>query len=61
MFQLAGYKVEIMPTPDVPSFQLGKEFGSNGRCNLTYFMAKNMNGRARLRKVPVRRSSIEQD
>jgi predicted nucleotide-binding protein (sugar kinase/HSP70/actin superfamily) len=36
-FQSAGYKVEILPTPDVASFQIGKEFGNNGQCNPTYF------------------------
>src|SRR5262249_29616428 len=29
-FQSAGYKVELLPTPDVAGFQLGKEFGNNG-------------------------------
>ena len=42
VFQSAGYKVEIMPTPDVPSFQLGKEFGNNGQCNPTYFMVGHL-------------------
>jgi len=37
VFQSAGYKVEIMPTPDVAGFQLGKEYGNNGQCNPTYF------------------------
>jgi predicted nucleotide-binding protein (sugar kinase/HSP70/actin superfamily) len=37
VFQSAGYKVEILPTPDVASFQLGKEYGNNGQCNPTYF------------------------
>jgi predicted nucleotide-binding protein (sugar kinase/HSP70/actin superfamily) len=36
-FQTAGYKVEILPTPDVAGFQLGKEYGNNGQCNPTYF------------------------
>ena len=36
-FQSAGYKVEVLPTPDVASFQLGKEYGNNGQCNPTYF------------------------
>ena len=36
-FQSAGYKVEVLPTPDVASFQIGKEFGNNGQCNPTYF------------------------
>jgi hypothetical protein len=42
VFQSAGYKVESMPTPDVPSFQLGKEFGNNGQCNPTYFMVGHL-------------------
>src|SRR5918992_5824318 len=42
VFQSAGYNVEIMPTPDVPSFQLGKEFGNNGQCNPTYFMVGHL-------------------
>ena len=37
MFQSAGYSVEVLPTPDVASFQLGKEYGNNGQCNPTYF------------------------
>jgi len=37
VFQSAGYKVDVLPTPDVASFQLGKEFGNNGQCNPTYF------------------------
>lgn len=37
VFQSAGYKVEILPTPDVAGFQLGKEYGNNGQCNPTYF------------------------
>jgi predicted nucleotide-binding protein (sugar kinase/HSP70/actin superfamily) len=36
-FQSAGYKIEVLPTPDVASFQLGKEYGNNGQCNPTYF------------------------
>lgn len=42
VFQSAGYNVEIMPVPDVPSFQLGKEFGNNGQCNPTYFMVGHL-------------------
>src|SRR5438093_4097087 len=41
-FQSAGYKVEIMPVPDVAGFQLGKEFGNNGQCNPTYFMVGHL-------------------
>jgi predicted nucleotide-binding protein (sugar kinase/HSP70/actin superfamily) len=41
-FQSAGYKVELLPTPDVVGFQLGKEFGNNGQCNPTYFMVGHL-------------------
>src|SRR4029078_11980182 len=42
LFQSAGYKVELLPTPDVAGFQLGKEFGNNGQCNPTYFMVGHL-------------------
>jgi len=42
VFQSAGYKVELMPTPDVAGFQLRKEFGNNGQCNPTYFMVGHL-------------------
>jgi predicted nucleotide-binding protein (sugar kinase/HSP70/actin superfamily) len=42
VFQSAGYNVEIMPTPDVAGFQLGKEYGNNGQCNPTYFMVGHL-------------------
>src|SRR5215813_8835166 len=41
-FESAGYKVELLPTPDVAGFQLGKEFGNNGQCNPTYFMVGHL-------------------
>jgi predicted nucleotide-binding protein (sugar kinase/HSP70/actin superfamily) len=41
-FQSVGYKVELLPTPDVAGFQLGKEFGNNGQCNPTYFMVGHL-------------------
>jgi predicted nucleotide-binding protein (sugar kinase/HSP70/actin superfamily) len=37
VFEADGYKVEVLPTPDVAAFQIGKEFGNNGQCNPTYF------------------------
>lgn len=37
-----GYKCEILPTPDVRAFQIGKEFGNNGQCNPTYFTVGNL-------------------
>ncbi len=42
VFESAGYKVALMPTPDVAGFQLGKEFGNNGQCNPTYFMVGHL-------------------
>ncbi len=41
-FASAGYRVELLPTPDVAGFQLGKEFGNNGQCNPTYFMTGHL-------------------
>ncbi|HYY69618.1 MAG TPA: hypothetical protein VE734_07790 [Terriglobales bacterium] len=37
-----GYKCEVVPTPDVRAFQLGKEYGNNGQCNPTYFTVGNL-------------------
>ena len=37
-----GYKTSAIPTPDVESFQLGKEYGNNGQCNPTYFTVGNL-------------------
>jgi predicted nucleotide-binding protein (sugar kinase/HSP70/actin superfamily) len=37
-----GYKTEVVPTPDVKAFQLGKEYGNNGQCNPTYFTVGNL-------------------
>jgi predicted nucleotide-binding protein (sugar kinase/HSP70/actin superfamily) len=37
VFEGCGYRCEMLPVPDVPAFQIGKEFGNNGQCNPTYF------------------------
>jgi predicted nucleotide-binding protein (sugar kinase/HSP70/actin superfamily) len=37
-----GYKCEVVPTPNVAAFQLGKEYGNNGQCNPTYFTVGNI-------------------
>jgi predicted nucleotide-binding protein (sugar kinase/HSP70/actin superfamily) len=37
-----GYHCEVVPTPDVKAFQLGKEYGNNGQCNPTYFTVGNL-------------------
>jgi predicted nucleotide-binding protein (sugar kinase/HSP70/actin superfamily) len=42
VFQGCGYRCEKLPVPDVPAFQLGKEFGNNGQCNPTYFTVGNL-------------------
>jgi predicted nucleotide-binding protein (sugar kinase/HSP70/actin superfamily) len=42
VFQGSGYKCEPIPTPDVPAFQAGKEYGNNGQCNPTYFTVGNL-------------------
>jgi predicted nucleotide-binding protein (sugar kinase/HSP70/actin superfamily) len=42
VFKGCGYKCEIIPTPDVAAFQLGKEYGNNGQCNPTYFTVGNL-------------------
>src|SRR4029453_15915963 len=41
-FESAGYKVALLPAPDVAGFQLGKEFGNNGQFNPTYFMTGHL-------------------
>lgn len=42
VFQGNGYKCEMLPCPDVPAFQIGKEYGNNGQCNPTYFTVGNL-------------------
>ena len=42
VFEGNGYKCEIIPTPNVAAFQLGKEYGNNGQCNPTYFTVGNL-------------------
>jgi len=37
-----GYRCDVVPTPDVKAFQLGKEYGNNGQCNPTYFTVGNL-------------------
>jgi predicted nucleotide-binding protein (sugar kinase/HSP70/actin superfamily) len=37
-----GYKCDVVATPDVKAFQLGKEYGNNGQCNPTYFTVGNL-------------------
>src|SRR5438874_5460618 len=42
VFQGNDYKCEMVPTPNVAAFQLGKEYGNNGQCNPTYFTVGNL-------------------
>src|SRR6201984_595015 len=42
VFQGCGYPCEKLPVPDLPAFQIGKEFGNNGQCNPTYFTVGNL-------------------
>ena len=37
-----GYRCEVLPTPDVSAFQLGKEYGNKGQCNPAYFLVGNL-------------------
>jgi len=42
VFEACGYKCDVLPTPNVSAFQLGKEYGNNGQCNPTYFTVGNL-------------------
>src|SRR5256712_13786080 len=42
VFQGCGYRCEKLPLPNVPAFQIGKEYGNNGQCNPTYFTVGNL-------------------
>jgi predicted nucleotide-binding protein (sugar kinase/HSP70/actin superfamily) len=42
VFHGAGYKCEMLPTPDVAAYQTGRQFGNNGQCNPAYFTAGNL-------------------
>ncbi len=37
-----GYRIEVLPCPDVAALHLGKEFGNRGQCNPTYFTVGNL-------------------
>ncbi len=34
----AGYRADVLPVPDLTSFQVGRHYGNNGQCNPAYFM-----------------------
>src|ERR1700692_17657 len=42
VFHGNNYKCEMVPTPNVAAFQIGKEYGNNGQCNPTYFTVGNL-------------------
>jgi len=42
VFEGNNYRCEMVPTPNVAAFQLGKEYGNNGQCNPTYFTVGNL-------------------
>lgn len=33
----SGHRCDILPTPDVRAYQLGKDYGNNAQCNPSYF------------------------
>lgn len=37
-----GYRCEALPTPDLKSFETGKEYQNNGYCNPAYFTVGNL-------------------
>ena len=41
-FRRYGYKSLRLDTPDIQALQVGKEFGSRGQCNPTYFTTGNL-------------------
>ncbi len=42
VFQNCGYRCDILPSPTVAAFQVGKEYGNNGQCNPAYFTIGNL-------------------
>ena len=42
MFRGSGYRCQMLPTPNVAAFTIGKEYGNNGQCNPTYFTIGNL-------------------
>ncbi len=42
VFQGSGYHCDILPTPDVNAFHIGKEYCNNGQCNPAYFTAGSL-------------------
>jgi predicted nucleotide-binding protein (sugar kinase/HSP70/actin superfamily) len=42
VFEGSGYRCEILPTPDLNAFHVGKEYCNNGQCNPAYFTAGSL-------------------
>ena len=42
ILRAAGYRCQMLPTPDLEAFGYGREFGNNGQCNPTYFTIGNL-------------------
>jgi predicted nucleotide-binding protein (sugar kinase/HSP70/actin superfamily) len=38
-FEGAGHRCDVLPAPDMASYQLGREYGNVGQCNPMYFTA----------------------
>ena len=41
-FEGLGYRCHALPTPDLRSLELGREYGSRGQCNPAYFNVGNL-------------------
>jgi predicted nucleotide-binding protein (sugar kinase/HSP70/actin superfamily) len=39
VFEGAGHRCDVLPAPDMASYQLGREYGNVGQCNPIYFTA----------------------
>jgi predicted nucleotide-binding protein (sugar kinase/HSP70/actin superfamily) len=37
VLERCGHRCDILPTPDVRAYQLGKDYGNNAQCNPSYF------------------------
>ena len=37
VFEGSGYRCDVVPSPDVSAYQIGREHGNVGQCNPTYF------------------------
>ncbi len=42
VFEGNGYRCDILPTPDLNAFHIGKEYCNNGQCNPAYFTAGSL-------------------